>query len=191
MIELYGEWSAIQEGRSIVPGPALSFNIIRSDGSYVGYNEVSKLAALSNKPIQLRTGCFCNPGACQESLNIDEEKARDNYERSGKVCGDHLDVLDGSPTGAIRVSIGKDSIWEDIDTLVRFIQRTFVSSKSAASFGIQSQQTTTPPKWNGIEELRLQEIYVFPIKSCAGKCSDITLLCFSPKTKTSPLANVL
>mmetsp|Transcript_11616 Transcript_11616/g.17420 ORF Transcript_11616/g.17420 Transcript_11616/m.17420 type:complete len:866 (-) Transcript_11616:51-2648(-) len=168
VIELYGEWSAFQEGCSIVPGPALSFNIIRSDGSYVGYNEVSKLAALSNTPIQLRTGCFCNPGACQEYLNIDEEKARDNYERSGKVCGDHLDVLDGSPTGAIRVSIGKDSIWEDIDVLVRFIKRTFVNRKSATSLGIQSKQTTSSPKWNGIEELRLQEIYVFPIKSCAA-----------------------
>lgn len=170
VIELYGEWGTLKENHHVSPGPVISFNIIRSDGSYVGYNEVSKLAALSNTPIQLRTGCFCNPGACQEALKMDEEKAKYNYERSGKICGDHLDVIDGSPTGAIRISIGKDSIWEDVETLILFLQRTFVSRRSALSLGVQDKRRASSTTQNEPEKLRLQDIYLFPIKSCAGKC---------------------
>ncbi len=37
-------------------GPIVTFNLKRADGSWVGYREVEKLAALSN--IQLRVSCF-------------------------------------------------------------------------------------------------------------------------------------
>jgi hypothetical protein len=37
-------------------GPIVTLNLKRADGSWVGYREVEKLAALSN--IQLRVSCF-------------------------------------------------------------------------------------------------------------------------------------
>jgi molybdenum cofactor sulfurtransferase len=36
--------------------------------SFVGYSEFSTLAALHQ--IHIRTGCFCNPGACQLHLGL-------------------------------------------------------------------------------------------------------------------------
>ena len=144
-------------------GPTVAFNLLRDDGSVVGYNEVSKLAALHQPPIQFRTGCFCNPGACQEALGISDEEAKSNYEISGHVCGDHVDLINGKPTGAIRISFGKDSIWEDLDVFVMFVERTFINHR-----------TSTPPQAlvskSPKDVVRLSEIYLFPIKSCAAQC---------------------
>jgi len=59
-------------------GPIVSFNILRHDGTYVGCSEVAKLATLSIPPIQFRTGCFCNPGGCQDALGILDEQVLEN-----------------------------------------------------------------------------------------------------------------
>lgn len=40
-------------------------NVRRANGDFVGYATVEQLAAQQRPPFQLRTGCFCNPGACQ------------------------------------------------------------------------------------------------------------------------------
>eukprot|EP00966_Prymnesium_polylepis_P224565 5193888-Prymnesium_polylepis.1 len=54
-------------------GPTVAFNVRRSDGEFVGYAEVAKLAALYDPPIQLRVGCCCNPGGCQRALGMSNE----------------------------------------------------------------------------------------------------------------------
>ncbi|KAF1776937.1 Cyclophilin-like domain [Phytophthora cactorum] len=84
-------------------GPIVTCNYIRSDGSYVGYSEVHKLAEIHN--IHLRTGCFCNPGACQHYLGLKESDLMSNI-AAGHVCGDDIDVVNGLPTGAVRLSLG-------------------------------------------------------------------------------------
>lgn len=106
-------------------GPTVAFNVLRHDGSYVGYAEVGKLAALHRPPIQLRTGCCCNPGGCQALLKMSEADVL-RAVAAGKQCGDQFDLIDGRPTGLVRASLGKDSIWEDVEHLVAFIERTFV-----------------------------------------------------------------
>lgn len=73
-------------------GPVLAFNLLRSNGEFVGYAEVEKLASLHG--IQLRTGCFCNPGACQEALALTEEDVLHQL-HAGHVCWDENDVIDG------------------------------------------------------------------------------------------------
>ena len=157
-------------------GPTIAFNVIREDGSHVGYNEVSKLAALNQPPIQFRTGCLCNPGGCQEALELTDDEIIDNYETAGHVCGDHVDIINGRPTGAIRVSIGKDSIWEDIDVLVTFLDRLFVSRKLAthpASLAPPSPSAMPSPMAQlskaGPTQMHISELYIFPIKSCAAQ----------------------
>lgn len=175
-MKLYGPWSCHRNGRpkkDVLHGPlqqgsAIAFNIQRSDRTYVGYNEVSKLAALYKTPIQLRTGCFCNPGACHEALKIAEEDAEDYYYKSGKVCGDHLDVIDGVPTGAVRISIGKDSIWEDIDVAVSFLEKTF-KDKALSVSEIYKKTSVDENQCSAVDQLRLTNIYIFPIKSCGGE----------------------
>ncbi|CAN0539180.1 unnamed protein product, partial [Ectocarpus sp. 12 AP-2014] len=49
-------------------GPVLTMAFLRPGGQHVGHAEVEKIASLEN--IQLRTGCFCNPGACQSALGL-------------------------------------------------------------------------------------------------------------------------
>jgi molybdenum cofactor sulfurtransferase len=89
-------------------GPTVAFNVLRHDGSYVGYAEVGKLAALNLPPIQLRTGCCCNPGGCQALVGMSEADVLSAV-ATGKQCGDHVDLIDGRPTGLVSASPEKDS----------------------------------------------------------------------------------
>lgn len=148
-----------------IPGPIVALNIYDRDGSVIGYDEVSRLASLNYPPIQLRTGCFCNPGACQDVIPLSDADVLRNY-NSGHICGDRRGVMNGKPTGAIRVSFGKDSIWEDLDALVQFIKNTFSSQDAlkTSHLGL-SERNDRPDPGTSITILR---VFVFPIKSCAA-----------------------
>jgi molybdenum cofactor sulfurtransferase len=159
VVTIYGAWAHDNEQEK---GPTVAFNCVRSDGSFVGYNEVSKLAELQDPPLQLRTGCFCNPGACQEALGLKDEDVQNNYYTNGHVCGDHVDIIEGQPTGAVRVSFGKDSLWEDLDYLVSYVERTFVNVN-------MNEPRPTVKSQLGSVEAELKEVYIFPIKSCAAQ----------------------
>ncbi len=102
-----------KKGVTIEHGPVISFNLLNDDGvSFVGYSTVETLATLSL--IHLRTGCFCNPGACQRYLKLTPETVRAHI-KAGHVCWDANDVIDGMPTGAVRVSISPFNTYKDID----------------------------------------------------------------------------
>lgn len=58
-------------------GPTVAFNLRRPDGSWVGYSEVLRLAAMHG--LVLRAGCFCNPGACAEWLGLSAEDMIANH----------------------------------------------------------------------------------------------------------------
>ncbi|KAL6047501.1 Molybdenum cofactor sulfurase, partial [Balamuthia mandrillaris] len=60
VVTVYGRSSSSSSSSSF--GPILSFNLRKSNGDWVGYRQVEKLAAVAG--IHLRGGCFCNPGAC-------------------------------------------------------------------------------------------------------------------------------
>ncbi|KAK1440120.1 hypothetical protein QVD17_05945 [Tagetes erecta] len=167
--KIYGlEYLTVSENHKIKAaysglGPVVSFNLKRADGSWVGPREVEKLASLSG--IQLRTGCFCNPGACSKHLGLSHADLLSNIE-AGHVCWDDLDILHGKPTGAVRVSFGYMSTFEDAWRFMNFIVSSFVLLPTGAlrSRSIQSAteggRTTT--------EHYLKSIVVYPIKSCAG-----------------------
>jgi molybdenum cofactor sulfurtransferase len=166
VVQLYGGWKQWEfessESPHSDPGPTVAFNILRGDGTYVGYSEVSKLAALHRPPIQFRTGCFCNPGACQLELGFTDEELLYNFQQAGHVCGDEVCLVKGRPTGAIRVSFGKDSTWEDLDAVVCFLQRVFARPK--AEFVTETVRWDAKPR-----NVVLSELYLFPIKSCAAQ----------------------
>lgn len=61
-------------------GPVLAMGFLRpGEGGHVGHAEVEKLASLEG--IQLRTGCFCNPGACQKALGLNDDDVKEHLER--------------------------------------------------------------------------------------------------------------
>ncbi|KAJ1202756.1 hypothetical protein NDU88_006552, partial [Pleurodeles waltl] len=102
---------------------------------------VDKLASLNR--IHVRTGCFCNTGACQLHLGISNEDVKKNF-KAGHVCGDDVDVIDGRPTGSIRISFGYMSTFEDAQTFLKFIIDTFV--KCPSQLDMKAVYPRTPEK---------------------------------------------
>lgn len=78
--------------------------------------------------INVRTGCFCNSGSCQRHLVASNKELKEMY-KSGHVCGDEIDLIDGRPTGAIRASFGYFNTFKDVDKLIHMICRCFVKTK--------------------------------------------------------------
>ncbi|OMO53429.1 Aminotransferase, class V/Cysteine desulfurase [Corchorus olitorius] len=149
----------------------VSFNLKRRDGSWFGYREVEKLASLSG--IQLRTGCFCNPGACAKYLGLSHLDLLSNLE-AGHICWDDNDVINGKPTGAVRVSFGYMSTYEDAKLFIDFIRSSFVSMPSEFEKGYLVRSKSIPYTDEGFENqlsssgCYLKSITIYPIKSCAG-----------------------
>ncbi|XP_054266776.1 molybdenum cofactor sulfurase 2 isoform X2 [Macrosteles quadrilineatus] len=105
-------------------GGIVNFNMVRDNGQFVGCIEVLNLANLHG--IHLRTGCFCNPGACQRHLGMTDEQYYANFE-AGHVCGDDKDLINGRPTGSVRVSFGSHSRQSDVDRLLKLLIDCFVT----------------------------------------------------------------
>lgn len=152
-------------------GSLVSFNLKRPDGSWFGYREVEKLASLSG--IQLRTGCFCNPGACAKYLGLSHSDLLSNIE-AGHVCWDDNDIIHGKPTGAIRVSFGYMSTFEDAKKFIDFIRNSFVSFPNKSANGNLSRGGSihfSPEgmeRWLSVSKYVIKFVTVYPIKSCAG-----------------------
>ncbi|XP_042331867.1 molybdenum cofactor sulfurase [Sceloporus undulatus] len=104
-----------------IQGPIINFNVLDENGEIIGYSQVDKLAGLYN--IHMRTGCFCNTGACQQHLGISSDDIKKNLQ-AGHVCGDDIDVIDGCPTGSVRISFGYISTFEDAQAFLKFIIAT-------------------------------------------------------------------
>nr|KAF6358624.1 molybdenum cofactor sulfurase [Pipistrellus kuhlii] len=111
-----------------VQGPVINFNVLDAEGRVVGYSQVEKMASLFN--IQLRTGCFCNTGACQRHLGLSDDMVKKHLQ-AGHVCGDDVDLVDGQPTGSVRISFGYMSTLEDAQAFLRFIIATRLRPQSS------------------------------------------------------------
>lgn len=74
VVELYSQSNAFESTDR--QGAIVAFNLKRPDGGYYGYTEVEKMCAIFG--LELRTGCFCNIGACKKYLGITTEMIREN-----------------------------------------------------------------------------------------------------------------
>ncbi|KAI9596114.1 pyridoxal phosphate-dependent transferase [Syncephalis fuscata] len=150
-------------------GPVLTFNLIRSDGSPVGYAEVERIASVSR--IHLRTGGFCNPGAAQKWLRLTDTDIRSHL-KAGHVCWDDQDIIDGQLTGAIRLSLGAMSNYEDMAAWIEFLEKYYVEDTNTLTR--PPFFTTFIPKSHGPTDITastpayLSHLTIFPIKSCQG-----------------------
>jgi len=48
------------------------------------------------------------------------------FMQGGHTCGDHIDLVDGQPVGAVRVSLGYMSTTSDVDRFVEFLRQCFL-----------------------------------------------------------------
>ncbi|XP_018567860.1 molybdenum cofactor sulfurase 3 isoform X2 [Anoplophora glabripennis] len=105
-------------------GGIVNFNLLRPNGDFIGYSEVSHMSNLHG--IQIRTGCSCNPGACQRFLKLSTDDVKKHFD-AGHVCGDQHDLVDNYPTGSVRISFGYMTTQEDADKLLNMIENCFIS----------------------------------------------------------------
>lgn len=108
-------------------GPILNFNLMRNDGSWIGYGEVERLAAACN--LFIRAGGFCNPGASQNWLDMSSKLVQE-YAQTGHVCSsnDPVDIIEGKPVGSVRVSLGAMTTRQDIQQFLTFLKDYFIEA---------------------------------------------------------------
>lgn len=140
-------------------GPIAAFNLRDAKGDWVRNTEFEKLASVKN--IHLRTGGVCNPGGVASALNLAPWEMRENFS-AGHRCGSENDVLNGKPTGVIRVSLGAMSTRSDVEGFLTFIDEFFVCKAPIL------EQPSTPLVEAGQGRLCIESLNVYPIKSCAG-----------------------
>lgn len=158
-------------------GSIVNFNLLRKDNTYYGYSEVQNIANLLK--IQLRTGCHCNPGSCQRFLSLSDETMKYHFQQ-GHVCGDDKDIIDGRPTGSVRISYGYASNWDDVKYFLSFIKQyflqeaEFIFTPDTSSEGDQIYVPSMGLNENEIKETKLanhsegklERIYLYPVKAC-------------------------
>ncbi|PGH04643.1 hypothetical protein AJ79_07040 [Helicocarpus griseus UAMH5409] len=145
-------------------GPIVSFNMRNSDGGWVGKSEVEKLAAV--KGIQIRSGTLCNPGGMAYHLGLKSDDMRKNY-NAGQRCGDDNDIIDGKPTGGLRVSLGAMSSINDVNKFLDFIDEFYVD-KSDAENALVAPRVSIRSDRPSTSGFYVDRLCVYPIKSCGA-----------------------
>lgn len=141
-------------------GPIITFNLITSRWQWVSKTEVEKLAAIKN--IQIRSGSLCNPGGMAYHLKLSPEELRRNY-AEGLRCGDEHDIMEGKPTGALRISLGAMSNLADIETVMGFLEEFYVD-KAPSELVLDSDLVQI----SSSERFYVESLSIYPIKSCAA-----------------------
>ncbi len=65
------------------------------------------------------------------------------YLQAGHVCGDDLDLIEGHPTGSVRVSFGYMSTIEDAEVLLQFVVDCFLESQHIKPCFLHSEGQST------------------------------------------------
>lgn len=113
-------------------GPVITFNLRSASGEWIGYSGVEDAAAEKN--IHIRTGGHCNPGGVAYFCGLSGAEMEQNF-RDGHVCGDENDVMNGKPTGAVRVSLGAMSTIDDVLKFLDFIKEEYIGSDKEKTRG--------------------------------------------------------
>ena len=103
-------------------GGTVTLNFYGSDGHFIDHRRVEECANQAN--ISLRTGCFCNPGAGELALGISADELKTCFVRSQQrlTIDDFRRCIDAKSTGAVRISVGLVTTFEDVHCFIRFAQ---------------------------------------------------------------------
>lgn len=118
LVRLYGPLS--NEAR----GGAVTVNFYNSAGKSIDHRYIEEAANKVN--ISLRTGCFCNPGAGELALGISRVELDVCFNGPGhenRLSIDDFRVcIDGKSSGAVRISVGMVTNFNDVQGFLRFAQ---------------------------------------------------------------------
>lgn len=126
--------------------------------------------------IHLRTGCSCNPGACQTHLKLSSSDVKHHFKvkvivtfiasefnhtlllQQGHVCGDQKDLIDGYPTGSVRISFGFMSTKAHADAFLDMIRDYFVSKPLIRKLPQRTSSHSNIFKCNGNTESKITQV---------------------------------
>lgn len=104
-------------------GATIAFNLLTPGGQPIDHHEVERRAQAQR--ISLRTGCFCNPGAGETALGLSREELEGCFSRPEHQHRfrpeDFLHCIDGKGSGAVRISFGLASNFEDARRFLAFL----------------------------------------------------------------------
>ncbi len=105
-------------------GGGVAANFFDAQGRHIDHRAIE--AAANRQDISLRTGCFCNPGAGEVALGISRVELDVCFNGPGHEDRLTLDdfrlCIDGKSSGAVRMSVGLVSNFEDIQKLLAFCE---------------------------------------------------------------------
>jgi molybdenum cofactor sulfurtransferase len=103
-------------------GGAVTVNFVDANGQAIDHRGIEDKAGQVN--ISLRTGCFCNPGAGEIALGISRLELDVCFTQPGHEDRLSLDdfrlCIDGKNSGAVRISIGLVTNFNDVQAFLSF-----------------------------------------------------------------------
>jgi len=103
-------------------GGAVTVNFFDQNGNGIDHRSIEELANRRN--ISLRTGCFCNPGAGEVAMGISRVELDVCFTRPDHTERLTLDdfrlCIDGKSTGAVRISVGMVTNFDDVQAFLQF-----------------------------------------------------------------------
>ena len=145
VVRIYKDDCAIY-GDPSLQGATIAFNVLRSNGSTTGYEDVEEAA--DERSIFVRSGSMCNPGGVANYLDWSAVEMKAAY-AAGHRCTHPTQLMMGKPTGVVRVSLGAMSTASDVRTLIRFLDEVYVEkggpARATVAQAIQWAQTVQAP----------------------------------------------
>ena len=118
LVRIYGPLTMVKRGG------AVTANFFDKNGRPVDHRSIEQEANQHN--ISLRTGCFCNPGAGEIALGISKPELAACFtqpDHSQRLSLDDFRLcIDGKASGAVRVSVGLVSNFEDVQVFLKFAE---------------------------------------------------------------------
>jgi len=116
LVHIYGPLTTLNRGG------AVTANFFDQAGEPIDHRAVEQEANQHN--ISLRTGCFCNPGAGEVALGLSKPELAACFtqpDHSQRLSLDDFRLcIDGKASGAVRVSVGLVSNFEDVQVFLKF-----------------------------------------------------------------------
>jgi len=106
----------------------VALNFYDSRGHFIDHRLVEIRA--NQAGISLRTGCFCNPGGGELALGISAEELVSCFSRSHErlTIDEFRRCIDDKSTGAVRISVGIVTTFQDVYRFVEF-SRSFLDNQ--------------------------------------------------------------
>ncbi|EPB80494.1 MOSC beta barrel domain protein [Ancylostoma ceylanicum] len=165
----YGSWfikdatiDTLDQPKCVIPGGIQAINEITMRIAKAAYEMLIQKTHWNGRPAVKIYG-WCEPA--QQGPIVTFNLLRDDgsytgYSEKGKECGDTKDVIDGRPTGAVRISFGRQSTIEDVLVLEQMIDYCFLGAQPSIDINhpLKIEQYSAT----------ISRLIVYPVKSCRG-----------------------